>query len=156
MNTDVENRLHHAFAGVLGKDSALNAVVAGRIYRHADKSHKAVYPCVTVAVPSCYPFGPREGWYRATVMLNASTYLHDDQDGSRLMQLAGIVRGILQSGNLESDLCNAPSAKTYATELTVVEAVIDEAVEITDEPNVRSIGMAVAVVARPSTGQNNG
>lgn len=155
-NLDVENRVTKATVELLKADSALSSVVASRIYKYGDQTHKAVYPCVTVQIVNCLPFGFREGWYRVTANLIAESYIHDDKDGAVLFQVAGRLRGIFQSKDSAAALNGTASARAAETALTSVEIELVDSYEENDRTNIRANAIVVAVVCRPSIGKNNG
>lgn len=154
MNIDVENRVIAVLQELLLADSNITALTANRIYPHASQAHKAAYPCVTIQMTSCAPFGPKQGWYKPTVNLMAHTHIHDDKDTSTLRSLAGLIRGLLQDARLVNTMNKSAAAQTAATELTVMDAELNDTFEEESEANVRSIGHEIVVVARPSRGAN--
>lgn len=155
MNLDVENRITAAFIELVKADTGVRTVVTDRVFKSGDASHKASYPSVTIGIPSCYSFDAKTGWYKATVNLVAETNINDDRTLAVRDQLCGLLRGIAQSGSIENTLNKTASARATATAMTFMECEIADSFE-DEEVNVRSRGIALSVLARPSTGKNQG
>lgn len=155
-NLDIEHRLILAFKALIAGTAAIAAIVSTRVYSHGDKTNKAAYPAVTVQVPSCPTMDWKLGWYRATVNVIAHTYLHDDPAQSSLRNLTGLLRELFNDTSAATNLNNTSPAKATATVLTVKDVLCMDSFEESPEENVRTIGLVLEVVARPSTGSNSG
>lgn len=155
MNTDIENRIVAAFIELILSDASVRAIVTDRVFKSGDSSHKAVYPSITIGIPSCYCFDARTGWYKATVNLVSEVHINDDKTLAVRDQLTGILRGIVQSGSLQNALNKTASARATATALTVLDSELVDSFE-DEEANIRSRGLALSILARPSTGKNQG
>jgi hypothetical protein len=156
MNIDVENRVIAVLQELLLADSNITALTANRIYPHASQAHKAAYPCVTIQMTSCAPFGPKQGWYKPTVNLIAHTHIHDDKDTSTLRSLAGLIRGLLQDARLVDTMNKSAAAQTAATELTIMDVEIAGSFSEESDQNARTLGLEIMLVMRPSRGSNHG
>jgi hypothetical protein len=155
MNIDMENRLIDSFIALIAGDAAINSAVAGRVRKYGSQTEKAAYPCILVQIANLFPFDAVLGWYKASVNLIAATHIADDPDMATLRTLAGMLRGLIQSGRMDKELNMTQPARTRATALTVADAELADTFE-EEDGNARIIGQTVAVVCRPSIGQNQG
>ena len=154
MNIDMENRLIDSFIALIAGDAAINSAVAGRVRKYGSQTEKAAYPCILVQIANLFPFDAVLGWYKASVNLIAATHIADDPDMATLRTRPGCPRPD-PVGPKDKELNMTQPARTRATALTVADAELADTFE-EEDGNARIIGQTVAVVCRPSIGQNQG
>jgi hypothetical protein len=154
-NADIENRLLAAFIALIQGEKPISDAVSGRVRKFGSQAAKAEYPCVLVQVANVFPFDATVGWYRASVTVYAATHIAADNDKSLMMQLAGLIRGLIQSGRVDKDLNQTAPARNRDTCLTAVDVEIADSFE-EEDGNVRRLGIMSTVVCRPSIGMNQG
>lgn len=129
---DMEERIFRAFRELLEADTDIYRIAGERVWMYGDASHKAEYPCVLVNIPASTVSGMMElGWYEIHVQLLAAVYRPDDKDLSFLRELEGYIRGFCQQTNLPALLTATRAATRASTQLTVVDARIEN--DVPDE-----------------------